>query len=675
MTRSPTHGADTADPEGAAETGGESRLDDHPEGDGWSARGSALLAVGYLAAMVVATAPAIASFGSAFMVAGPEARAGLGEAAAGDHLQASYWLWLPGHQLERGAAPWLDPYSFQPIVEPQLNPAGWPFSLAFWPLDAAFGPVIAWNLLLLLAGTAGGLATAAWLRRLGLGATAAAVGGLAFALAPYRLMQSGSHLLGLVAVLLPLALWSYERCRVAGSRRERISFGALCALATVSIPLSGQVHLALGAVPFLAAYAVARSRGPALAWAAGGAAGAIAVGLLLREAVVDESAASGGRSLAEVDYYSAEWLDLVSRWTRRGLEHFVYIGWLLPVLGLAGAVVLARARKPWLAAVLGLGVVIPVLLALGTNFPLYEPLRDVFPPLRFPRVPGRLLPVAALALAALAAVAVGALAGRARGRSHVFAALALLLVAGDLLVFPLRDARADPDNAAYAALAEAPEGRILELPVLPRGLGHFGSAYLYYALQAPRERPTGYSTLAPDAVHAFSARYRGLNCGRWREGDLAALEALGVRKLVFHGGVFGQAGLPGAWFAWLGLEDQGFRNESGRGVVRLLGRSDAPIARPPVPEPDRSRPVYCDGWLGRVTVGGDSLLWVWGSGEATLVLDPVPPGRVGVSVDGAPQPSAGARAVPLELRSAGWHLVELLGFPAGVRVDVATGRR
>jgi hypothetical protein len=673
MDASATHDdPGTAGRSDAARTAGGSDRSGSPAPAGWSGRGAVALAAGHLAAMVVATAPAIASFGSAFMVAGPEARAGLGEVAAGDHLQASYWLWLPGHQLERGAAPWRDPYSFQPLVEPQLNLAGWPFSLAFWPLETAFGPVIAWNLLLLLAGTAGGLATAAWLRRLGLGATAAAVGGLAFAIAPYRLMQSGSHLLGLVAVLLPLALWSYERCRVASSTRERISFGALCAAAIVSIPLSGQVHLALGAVPFVALYALVRSRGQALAWAAGGAAGAIAVGLLLRETVVEESAAAGGRSLAEVDYYSAEWLDLASRWTRRGLEHFVYLGWLLPLLGLAGAVVLARNRKPWLAVVLGLGVLLPVLLALGTNFPLYEPLRDVFPPLRFPRVPGRLLPVAALALAALAAVAVGALAGRVRGRPHLFAAAALLLVAGDLLVFPLREARADPDNAAYAALAEAPEGRILELPVLPRGLGHFGSAYLYYALQAPRERPTGYSTLAPDAVHAFSQRYRGLNCGRWRDGDLAALEAIGITKLVFHGGVFGQAGLPGAWFAWLGLESQGLGNEAGRGVVRLLGRSGAPAASPPVPEPDRSRPVYCDGWIGQVTAGGDALLWAFGSGEAALVLEPAPPRPVAVRVDGASQTSGGGR-VPLRLGAPAWHLVELLDVPAGVRVELTTG--
>ena len=47
-------------------------------------------------------------------------------------------------------APWKDPYSFQPLVPPQTVLLGWPWGIGFWPLDAAFGPVVAWNLLLLL---------------------------------------------------------------------------------------------------------------------------------------------------------------------------------------------------------------------------------------------------------------------------------------------------------------------------------------------------------------------------------------------------------------------------------------------------------------------------------------------------------------------------------------------
>ena len=75
----------------------------------------------YGVAAVVATADALGSFRSAFIAGGAP---GLGEPGAGDHLQTVYRFWLVGHQLGDGAAPWRDPYSFQPLVEPQLNLAG-----------------------------------------------------------------------------------------------------------------------------------------------------------------------------------------------------------------------------------------------------------------------------------------------------------------------------------------------------------------------------------------------------------------------------------------------------------------------------------------------------------------------------------------------------------------------
>ncbi len=183
--------------------------------------------------------------------------------------------------------------------------AGWPFGIAFWPLEAAFGPVVAWNLLLLGTIVAAGLLTYGWLRELQLPPPAAAVGGLAFAIAPYRLAQSGTHLLGWIAVLLPLALFAYERSRRAERGRAAHLWGALAAAAVVTIPLSGQVHLALGAVPFLAVYVAIRAAPVAASWAAAGLVGAVGAGLAIHLAIVRDSAESEGRSLQEVGEYSA----------------------------------------------------------------------------------------------------------------------------------------------------------------------------------------------------------------------------------------------------------------------------------------------------------------------------------------------------------------------------------
>ena len=627
-----------------------------------AARRPLLLVTGlYALAVVVAALPAVLRLDSEFISTGLP---GYGEGASGDHLQTSYRFWLVGHQLEQGGEPWRDPYSFQPLVEPQVVLGGWPFGLPFWPLEAAFGPVVAWNLLLLGVALAAGLLVYLWLSELALPPAAAALGGLAFAVAPYRLVQSGGHLLGWAAVLVPLALWAFERSRRAETGRAAHAWGALAGAAVVSIPLSGQLHLALGALPLLAAYAAIRySPVPAL-WAWGGVLLAAGAGLAAEALVIADSPASEGRELAEVAQYSASGVDFASRWRLHGLERFVYLGWLTPALALAGLVLLAR-RRPWLAAVLGVAALVPAVLALGTNLPLYETLRDVFPPLRYPRVPGRFLPLANLALAALAAVAAAALLTRVRpGRRALAAGLLVVLVAADLLVFPLRSSRADPGNAAYAALREAPPGRVLELPVFERGKGQFGSVHQYYTLQAPRERPTGYA-LASEETFEFTARFNRLDCGAWLPGDRAALEGLGIRHLVWHGGLYEQSRTPGASFALAGLRAAGYRPAAEDGVVRLFAGGGAG-SPPPLRGPAPGEPVLCDSWEDGALALDEGALWLYGSGNAELELEAAGPTLVSVFVDGrslAPRILTGRDSVDVALAGVGWHAVVVRGAP------------
>ena len=477
-------------------------------GRGRAARRGALALALFLASGVLATWPAVRQAGDGYLA---RPSAGYGEAAAGDHLQLSYSLWLVGHQLERGAAPWADPYSFRPEAKAAPNTQGWLLGLPYWPLDRLFGHVWAWNMLLLLSYVAAGGLTAAWLRALGLPFGAALVGGLAFALAPYRVAQSTGHLLGLISFLLPAALLALERRRTM-----------LAVLALAAIPLSGQVHLALGAIPFVAAYA----------WLRGGrragaivALPAIAAGLLVQQVVIGGSIAAGGRSLDSVRRYSAHWGDFVTRSTDHGVERLVVLGWLAPLVALAGLALLAR-RDRRLAVLLGVGALVPLLLALGTTLPLYEPLWRHFPPLRYPRVPERLLPIALLCLAALMAHAA------ARLRRPALVGALLVLLALDLRV-PLYAAVA-PDRASAAYAAIRSPGPLLELPVFRPDL-HFGSVYLAYARQSPRERPQGYSTTAPTEADRLARELRPLSCGR---GTVPP----GIRYVAVHRGLYAQSG-------------------------------------------------------------------------------------------------------------------------------------
>lgn len=420
----------------------------------------------------------------------------------GDHLQTIWQLWLPGHQLGRGAAPWLDPYSFQPETEPRANFAAWPFSIAFGPLERVFGAVVAWNLFVLLGYVGAGAVTFLWLRSLGLGTGSSLVGGLVFALAPYRASQAGAgHLLAWVSMLLPLSFWAWER------RRYWLAAGAVA-----SIPLSGQVHLALAALPFFAAYALVR--GGSRAWAGGAVGGGVAAGLLVWALTVRGSIGES-RSFSQVERYSADLADFVSRDPRHGTEAFVFLGWLVPLLALAG-VALVRSR---LAVLLGGVGLLVCLLALGANLPGYRALWDALPGLGSTRVPPRLMPVALVALAGLCALAVS--------RLPRWAPIVLLaLVAVDLRagVVAYGSAAADPDNRAYAAI-EGP-GRLLDVPVYPPDRQE-ASVNLYYAIQEPRERPGGYSTTAPREVARLLRQVHRCPSAEW-------LDELGVRFVVVH---------------------------------------------------------------------------------------------------------------------------------------------
>ena len=98
--------------------------------------------------------------------------------------------------------------------------------------------------------------------------------------------------------------------------------------------------------------------------------------------------------------------------------------------------------------------------------------------------------------------------------------------------------RTGSPNRAYAAIDG--DGRLLELPVFRPDL-HYGSVYLGYARQSPRERPQGYSTIAPPAADRLARKLRGLSCGR---GELPA--ELGVRFVAVHRGLYEQSGFFGA---------------------------------------------------------------------------------------------------------------------------------
>jgi hypothetical protein len=241
----------------------------------------------------------------------------------------------------------------------------------------------------------------------------------------------------------------------------------------------------------------------------------------------------------------------------------------------------------------------------------------------------RLLFTSALALAALLAFAVAEVVHRPGRRAIAAAAALLVLVALDLGTQPVSATAADPDNAAFAALGP---GRILNLPLFDPGI-HYGSVYDYYELQAPKERPQGYNTLAPRDAYSFAFTYNRIGCGVWEPGDEAELERLGVRNILLHRGVYHQAGDRSAWFAWYALEEQGWKPVAQGGAVTLFTRGSS-AAPPPFAEPARTEPVFCRGWRDGTMTELQAPFWLYGAGLHELHVTAEEPTVVGISVNG-----------------------------------------
>jgi hypothetical protein len=149
------------------------------------------------------------------------------------------------------------------------------------------------------------------------------------------------------------------------------------------------------------------------------------------------------------------------------------------------------------------------------------------------------MPIACLALAALVAFGLEAVRTTLVVNHHKLllplgAAAALVVLALDLRVPVFGAVAADTPNAAYAAIRG--DGRLLELPVFRPDV-HYGSVYLGYARQSPRERPQGYSTIAPRRAVGLARELRPLSCGR---GTVPG--ELGIGFVTIHRGLYEQSG-------------------------------------------------------------------------------------------------------------------------------------
>ena len=209
--------------------------------------------------------------------------------------------------------------------------------------------------------------------------------------------------------------------------------------------------------------------------------------------------------------------------------------------------------------------------------------------------------------------------------------------------------------------------------------------YDYYQLQAPRERPGGYSTLVPRPAFDFYFLRNRLSCGVWLPGDEETLADIDVRHVAFHAGMYEQGAVPGAWFGWHGLLEHGFSPAARGGQVTLFSRDGGRDLEVPVPEPPRDEPVFCEGWNRNVMDDRQGPLWVYVSGPLRLTVSAVAATPATFWLDGEQGYSptgSGPTVCAGELGDEGWHALvlevpQLLGNapPRGLELETVAFAR
>lgn len=473
--------------------------------------GGWLALLAFAALGVLLTWPLALQFTSAFPASPGE--------GAQDLWQNLWNMWWAGQALGRPTDPFFTDHLFFPtgasLLFHPLNLLGGVLALPFW---AAFGPVIAYNTLVLLSFALGGWAVWLLARRHGCGWGASLVGGIVYVASNWHFahMRLG-HLEQLSIQWLPLYVLALDALLADRRRTPRMTVlhVVLAALALLAVIFTS-LYMALAAAVLTllwTAWAVVvmarigtKRRAVAVVGrvALVGALALLVIGPVLLLPMAREQTATGymRRSLQDVTRNGLAPLDvllppqthpLVALGARAAPNpnSTAFLGFLPLLLGIGGAVARPRESARWLA----LGV-LAWLLALGPALPFYR-LIYALPGLSVARYPSHFILLAVLAVAMLAAFGAEMLIRALHPRYYLSRMNAVTLTLPLLLLLELWP-RAIPlthwqISPFYRQLAAQPGGSVVELP-----FNRVNGAWVDMANQTQHGHPILYGALARD---------------------------------------------------------------------------------------------------------------------------------------------------------------------------------
>lgn len=410
---------------------------------------------------------------------------------------------------------------------------------AIW---AGLPPIVVYNLLVLISIALSGAAMWLYAKHLTGSGSAALLAGIVFAFVPFR-FDHFHHLELQATMFMPLALWFLARAVDSGRRRD-VWGAALSVVAQVYCGIYYAVFLItallvvipyhLMTVPAERRRELVRAGVPAL----------LVAGLLVAPylgAYVMNRDSLGERTDKDVLEYSATlWNylatvkeNIVHGWWAGGLgqpERRLFPGIIALVLAIAGLMNIDRHRIT--LVVVGL---VGLILSLGLNTPLFEPLRTVLFVYRGLRAPARAGILVYVALAALVAFGWARLEKRHRRFATVgttIVAIAMLLEYATVLNAGFA---VPPVPQVYRWLADEPRSVVVEFPittadrldVVPDGL------YMFRSTEHWQPILNGYSGFFPRSYLDLTELAKGFP-------DQQAIEYLKKREvdvIIVHGGL------------------------------------------------------------------------------------------------------------------------------------------
>jgi len=405
------------------------------------------------------------------------------------------------------------------------------------------GPIVLYNVTLLLSFVLSGLTMFLLVRSLTSDRRGALVAAAAFAVTPIRFDQY-SHVQLQLTYFMPLALYFLHRIvsSPGGGVRAAVGFGVavgglflscvyytlffaavLLVFAPLLIVLSRPVRIKrlVSAAAIGAAVAVVVSAPAALAYQRN------------RHWTADRSLDDIARgSAAPADYLrSQNWNLLYGDPARRGPgERNLFMGYSLPVL--AGTSVLASPAivVPYVAA-----TILSFDASLGINGRTYPWLYRLLSPYRSLRVPSRFAMLVSMFLAVLAGLGVSATLAKLKS-AHAQRVLLVLALGGIVLEsmnrpLPLADMPARIPGV-YHYLAALPPGPVLEYPVshLEGRAGPQDATYMYYSTAHWKPLLNGYSSFAPPSYFELRERMAAFP----RAESIEYLRQRGTRYVLAH---------------------------------------------------------------------------------------------------------------------------------------------